>query len=423
MSTVYIKKDNIKGTISAPSSKSFVQRCLVMAALVKEGESIIHNVNICDDVIAMINSLSEMGAEIHVTDLKNGSKIVIKKGIDITLENVIVNVSSSATTLRLLMAVATLFHSPVTFVMNNDLYHRTNDFYDDLFKGSIIKLKNKYIVNAHLRAHAYDINGNVSSQFISGLLLVLPLLRNDSIMHITPPIISKSHINMVLYNLKMCGIDIESKNEGDYYIKGNQNYNAFEIDCEGSYSLASNFMVAACLNGNVKIKNLLPDSMQGEKIILDILRKVGAEVKVSNDNVEVKKNILNPLDIEIEDCPCMAPLLIALCSVISDISYIRHIDIKDDKNRNRVANLIQELMKLGCYIEQEQDSLKIYGNISLEGCLNVYTHGDHRICMALAAIAIFYKQGIYIHDVECIDRAYPNFFDDFKKIGVKIKEV
>ena len=260
----------------------------------------------------------------------------------------------------------------------------------------------------------------MSTTSMCGLLIALPKMRTDSFIHVASSLRSPSLVDITIDCLRASGVVIEKRDEYEYYIKGNQAFEGFDVTIEGDYAIASHFMCLAAYNGNIKFRNLNTDTIQGEKKIIEILSLMGVSISEDDEGYNIKKTQLKPIDVSVDDSINLSLIVIAMCSVLNGISYIRGINLNRKKDYQRISLLTEELQKLGSYIEIEEKCIKVYGGISIDGTLNVSTHSDYRIAMALSIIASCFKQGIHIDGVECVEKIYPEFYYELERLGLPI---
>ena len=436
---IKIKPSKLSGNIVIPPSKSFAHRALICAAL-SEGKSIVRNIELSDDIRATLEALEELGAtskienmsvEIEGIQIMNNDVHDINNNIHGMNNNMhIINCNESGSTLRFMIPIAAALGYKCRFEMSGNLGKRPLDVYYDIFDKNGIKYKrgeNYLEIDGKLNAGEYDIPGNISSQFITGMLFALYMLKEDSLLKITDKIESKSYIDITLQCLKDFGIEIEHNNYRKFRIKGNQKYkcrkekqgyNKYTV--EGDFSQGAFFLCADAIGNDVNIKGLRRDSIQGDKATIDILERMGCE-RIYNEinDIKMKVNSLNSTVIDATDCPDIIPVL-SVCAAFAngktEIINAKRLRIKEC---DRLSAINEELSKLGASIEEKEDSLIIHGNGNkkLKGGCEVWSHKDHRICMMLSIASTICEEDIIIKDAECISKSYPRFFEDFEKIG------
>ena len=436
---IKIKPSKLSGNIVIPPSKSFAHRALICAAL-SEGKSIVRNIELSDDIRATLEALEELGAtskienisiEIEGIQIMNNDVHDINNNIHNMNNNMhIINCNESGSTLRFMIPIAAALGYKCRFEMSGNLGKRPLDVYYDIFDKNGIKYKrgeNYLEIDGNLNAGEYDIPGNISSQFITGMLFALSMLEEDSLLKITDKIESKSYIDITLQCLKDFGIEIENNNYRKFRIKGNQKYkcrkekqgyNKYTV--EGDFSQGAFFLCADAIGNDVNIKGLRRDSIQGDKATLEILERMGCE-RIYNEcsDIKMKVNSLNSTVIDATDCPDIIPVLSVCAAFANGTTEIINAKRLRIKECDRLSAINEELSKLGASIEEKEDSLIIHGNGNkkLKGGCEVWSHKDHRICMMLSIASTICEEDIIIKDAECISKSYPRFFEDFEKIG------
>lgn len=436
---IKIKPSKLSGNVVIPPSKSFAHRALICAAL-SEGKSIVRNIELSDDIRATLEALEELGAtskienmsiEIEGIQIMNNDVHDINNNIHGMNNNMhIINCNESGSTLRFMIPIAAALGYKCRFEMSGNLGKRPLDVYYDIFDKNGIKYKrgeNYLEIDGNLNAGEYDIPGNISSQFITGMLFALSMLEEDSLLKITDKIESKSYIDITLQCLKDFGIEIENNNYRKFRIKGNQKYkcrkekqgyNKYTV--EGDFSQGAFFLCADAIGNDVNIKGLRRDSIQGDKATIDILERMGCE-RIYNEcnDIKMKVNSLNSTVIDATDCPDIIPVLSVCAAFANGTTEIINAKRLRIKECDRLSAINEELSKLGASIEEKEDSLIIHGNGNkkLKGGCEVWSHKDHRICMMLSIASTVCEEEIIIKDAECISKSYPRFFEDFEKIG------
>lgn len=395
-----IKPSVASGTINAPPSKSCAHRMLICAALAK-GESIINNTGTNQDIRATIFCLRNLGAIIH-----NGGGRAIVFGIkdDEKKENIDLFCGESGSTLRFLIPLTLAFSKNAAFHASPRLSERPQSVYEELFmeKGcSIKKENNSFLVNGELKSGIYKIRGDVSSQFITGLLFTLPLLDGDSEIVLTTPLQSAPYVDITIDILSKFGIDIE-KSEKGFYIKGNQKYLPQNISVEGDWSSAAFLEAFNLIGGNVVLEGMNEESFQGDKVY----RKFFDELKNGTPTLDIT------------DCPDLGPVLIA-CAALCNGATITGTKRLKIKESDRSTAMQTELAKFGVKIIVNEDEIIIPKTEmkAPEEILNC--HNDHRIAMSLAIMCS--KVGGTLENAHCVNKSYPEFFDDIKTLGINFE--
>lgn len=382
----------LNGSIDVIPSKSCLHRAIICASL-SGGTSSIKNILYSEDVCATINACELLGAiikrydnELIITGTKNYSK------------NKIVDCNESGSTLRFMIPVFLIKENKVTFKGSTTLLNRPLDVYKKIFKENEIK-ENNYTFEGCLKANDYYIDGNISSQFISGLLFSLPLLNKDSKIIITNNLESKGYVDITIDILKKYNIEIINNNYKEFIIKGNQEYKACDYIAEADYSQASFFLVANELGSNIEINNLNINSLQPDKKIIDDIIKIK-----NNEKVDLSEN---------PDC---GPILSILASFYNT-SFINAKRLRI-KECDRISCMVKNLNIINANVEEETDKMHFKKIDSFfSGMTSSYN--DHRVCMSMAIASTKCNGPITICNANSVNKSYPNFWDEFKKLGGK----
>lgn len=397
---VKIEESKLSGTATFPASKSISHR-LVIAASLAQGESRIYGISKCDDVMATIASLSSLGIEFSF----DGDTAIVK-GIDIknasAKEALFVNESGS--TLRFLIPLAYLIGKDINFTGARRLFERPLGIYADIAKDQTMTFElyeNSLKVSGSMKAGDYRIKGNISSQFVTGLLFALPLLEEDSKIVIDPPFESRPYVNMTIDALSRFGVDVRFEDENTIAIPGKQVYKCVDCAVEGDWSGGAFLLALKMLHEDVTVVGFNDDSLQGDKIAKEYLEKIRVGTPT----------------LDITDCPDLGPILFAMAAYFNGATFTgtRRLKIKES---DRAEAMKCELEKFGARVDIFEDSVKVYGGIHKPEDV-LLGHNDHRIVMSLATLAS--KVGGTISGAEAINKSYPEFFETLKKLGTNIK--
>lgn len=264
-----------------------------------------------------------------------------------------------------------------------------------------------------------NIDGSVSSQLLTGLLMALPLAAKDSEI-IVNNLKSKPYIDMTIQILKSFGIIIHNKDYNLFQIPGNQKYIPHNYTVEGDWSGGAFLLVAGAVNGQLCVKDLRTDSMQSDKAIINALKLAGAKMKISENQIEISKSELQAFDFDATESPDLFPPLVTLASYCEGVSNIKGVSRLIYKESNRATALKDEFGKLNIKIEIKDDLMSVTGG-QLRGA-HVESHEDHRIAMALAVASLGATGRVYIRDSQCVAKSYPGFFDDLRHLGAVVHE-
>lgn len=416
-----IRPSKLIGEVEVPTSKSYAHRALICAFL-SDGLSIIKNVCLCKDIEATIDAITSLGAKVTVQKINNSLCDVFVTGISsFHLESEVeFDANESASTLRFLIPLCLLFDKDVIIKCKSSLLKRPLDVYVDIFEDRLIIKKNKVIVKSGLYPKDYLINGNISSQFISGLLFALPLLEAPSKIQILNTFSSKHYVTMTCEMLLKFGI-LNDYNEDSFNIIPNQKYIPSSVSIERDYTQASTFMALGAFNNSITIKDLNRDSLQGDRKIIDILSSLNVKLCFVKNDLIVKKSILIPNEIDIDSTPDLGPIVFALASLIKGKTIVKNVKRLEYKECNRLQAMISQLQKFGITIQNHNDYVVIEGGMLKYNKEIIDSHNDHRICMALTFLALTMNDEVIIDDVLCVEKSYPHFFDDLIKMGANIE--
>lgn len=398
-----IEKSTAKGVIAAPPSKSMAHRLLICAAMC-EGQSTVRGVSDCEDVQATLDCLDALGVETLLT----GEDVVVngKDFRNITPSGPL-KCRESGSTLRFMIPTALLCGKPVIFQGEKQLMKRPMGVYEKLFreKGLVFTQEDGTItVKGVLTGGDYNVVGNVSSQFISGLLFALPLAQGDSLIKITPPIESRSYIDLTLNALKLFGIEAGWQDDYTIYIKGNQQYTPTDVTVEGDYSGAVFPDSLNLFGGDVEVTGLNPKTIQGDSVYrkyFDMLKNGVATIHIG-------------------DCPDLGPILFAVAAAKHGgvFSGTKRLKIKES---DRTAAMAMELKKFGVSVSVYEDEFVVYPSVFHAPEESLYGHNDHRIVMALAVLLSL--TGGEIEGAEAVSKSYPGFFRHLQSLGIGVTEV
>ena len=426
MADLKIIPSKLKGSVKIPPSKSMAHRAIICAAL-SDGICRIDNIDYSDDIIATINAMNSLGATIEKHD--DYIEVVgIYKNINKIKRNRIIDCNESGSTLRFLVPISLLFKGSNKFIGKGNLGKRPLTTYYNIFNNQGIKYSYEennlnLVVDGELKPGVFEVEGNISSQFITGLLFALPLLNGDSKITITKEMESKGYIDLTLKAISDFGIEIINNNYSEFIIKGNQKYNARNYRVEGDYSQAAFFLCADGLGNNVLCRDLDLNSLQGDKEIIDILERMNVVFNANEIGLsgEVNGELISTV-IDGSQCPDIIPVLSAVSALSKGTTEIINAGRLRIKECDRLSAVTSELKKLGAQIIEKEDGLVITGVEKLQGGVEVWSHKDHRIAMTLAIASTMCKKPIIIKDYECVAKSYPSFFEDFKALGGNIHE-
>ena len=417
MNKKIIKADKLFGEVSPPPSKSILHRYIIGSSLAK-GISKIENISFSDDIIATIEAMKKLGAKIEKKEnylLIDGSKTFDKEYLNNNSE---INCNESGSTLRFLFPLSIIKENKILFKGKGKLFKRPLSPYFENFDKYQIKYshinENEILLDGVLKSGEYQIDGNISSQFITGLLFSLPLLNENSNIIIKGKLESSSYIDITLDCLNKFGIKIINNSYQEFIIEGNQTYKSGNYEVEADYSQVAFFLVANSISSDIKINGLNNNSLQGDKKIIDFISEI--------DNWTKNEKLI----LDGSETPDIIPIL-SLKACISkkeiEIVNIARLRIKES---DRLSATVKELSKLSFDLIEKEDSILINSRKDFNKINNspVYlsSHSDHRIAMTVAIASTCYEGEIILDNLDCVKKSYPNFWEVFLSLGGKIYE-
>ncbi|MBQ7809741.1 MAG: 3-phosphoshikimate 1-carboxyvinyltransferase [Clostridia bacterium] len=396
-----IKKSVAKGRISAPPSKSMAHRMLIGAGLAR-GTSVIKGISDSEDMKATIDCLNALGAKCELSgDVATVTGTDLKK----LPQNPHLKCRESGSTLRFFIPLCLMSDETEVELSGSEyLFSRPLNVYEEIClkqgigynkEGATLKLKGR------LKNDNFRIKGNISSQFITGLLFVLPLLKEDSTITLIPPVESLSYINLTIQALKVFGVEVKWQDEKTLYIKGGQSYSAVDTFVEGDYSNTAFFEALNVLGGNVEVEGLLEDSLQGDKVYKKYFPAL----------------LKGTPTINISDCPDLGPVLFAVAGAKHGAVFTgtRRLRLKEC---DRAEAMAEELKKFGIAVTVREDSVVVYPHDFHAPDDILSGHNDHRVVMALTVLSTL--TGGEVEGAEAVRKSMPDFFDKIKTVGVEV---
>lgn len=388
----------LSGSVVIPPSKSLSHRALICAALA-DGESLVSNVMLSQDIAATIEALEAIGARF----VKDGDTVAVQ-GIRTPPRQADIRCRESGSTLRFLVPLAAALGVEATFHGEGRLPSRPLATYRrELTRGGITFQGEgmPFTIHGALLPGQYDLEGNISSQYVSGMLFALPLLAQPSRIVLTSPLESLPYAEMTIETLRHFGVSITETEDG-FAIQGNQPYRPAAVHVEGDDSQAAFFLVANALGSSITCEGLSPVSMQGDRAIADVIAQSGLEHA--------------PIDVDVRAIPDLVPALAVLAAFCNGRSYIRNAGRLRIKESDRLEAMASCLNRIGGSVRIVEDSLVIDGVEALSGG-EINCYGDHRIAMAMAVAATRCDAPITLCGAECVAKSYPHFFEDYRKLG------
>ena len=414
---VRITPSQLKGTVCAPPSKSDVHRAVICAAL-SGGVCKVTPVAMSDDIKATVGCVEALGARVAL----KGDVLRIDGTNMFKNKTAVLDCCESGSTLRFFIPIAASGGVNATFNGRGRLPERPLNVYLDCLPEAgvecICENKLPLTIEGRLKSGIFDIPGNISSQFVTGLLFALPLLRGDSKIVLTTKLQSEGYVDMTIGCMKRFGVCVERADYG-YFIRGGQHYAARDYRTDGDWSQAAFFMTAGALSGDVTVSGLNILSAQGDKKAAELLDAFGADVKLDRDRVTVKKSELKAFDIDASQIPDLVPILAVAASVAEGTTRIYNAERLRVKESDRLKSASDMINALGGRAQITRDGLLITGVKGLKGG-TVNGCGDHRVVMAAAVAALRCENEVTVSDGESINKSFPDFFDEYVKLGGEI---
>jgi len=400
---IKITPAKLKGHVDIPSSKSIAHRMLICASLA--GNSEIGGISFSKDIDATVQAMSALGSVIYT----NQNSVDIPDRIN-PPEKAVIDCNESGSTLRFIIPVSSALGVDTEFHGRGRLPQRPIDIYiRELSKhGITFEYHNTmpFTVSGQLTSGVYEIEGNVSSQFITGLLFALPVLDGDSEIVLTSHLESRPYVDITIDVLKKFGITVDETENG-FFIKGNQTYQSYSGNVEGDFSQGAFFYVANALGSSITLGNLNPKSVQGDKKILDLISTIEYDGFFNAD---------------CSDIPDLVPILAVLASFGEKTSTIYNAERLKIKESNRLETTAELINNLGGNAESTNDGLIIRPTGNMHGG-TVNSFGDHRIAMAGAVLATAVDGDVIIKDADAVEKSYPAFFEDYKNLGGNVNVI
>lgn len=396
MGIVKIENSILNGTVTAPPSKSAAHRALICSFLAGGGS-----------VFPIINS-KDMQATTGVID-------ALKRG-DSTL-----NCIESGSTLRFMIPVAASLGKNVTFTGEGRLPERPVGEYLEILPKHNVKVEsNGFLplsISGKLTNGTYEAAGDVSSQYITGLLLALANVDGDSAVILTTKLQSKPYVDMTVKVMADYGVYVKETEFG-YLIHGNQQFKKLDYTVEGDWSQAAFFLVAGAIGGDITVNGLDMNSTQGDKEIVNVIRNFGGNITVDDNEIRCFGGELKGTEIDASDIPDLVPIIAVLAAFAKGKTVIKGAERLRYKESDRIESVVQNLKLLGAQVQETTDGMIINGGKKLNSA-KLKGFNDHRIVMAFSVAGLYIDGTVEIDDAESINKSYPSFFEDYNRLGGK----
>ncbi|MDD2550036.1 MAG: 3-phosphoshikimate 1-carboxyvinyltransferase [Bacteroidales bacterium] len=410
-----VKPSAVNGCVKAPASKSLAQRTIAIASMAN-GKSQILYAGTSDDVLSAIEVCKALGADIKEVN----NKLIISGGIKAPEQPL--NCGESGLGIRMFSCIVATLKQAVTLTGKGTLAKRPMGIVEQSIRamGAHCKTQNGFIpitVKGPIAGGIARVDGALSSQVLTGILMAAPLARADTTILVNN-LQSKPYIDLTIDTMKAFGVKVDNIDYKEFYIKGNQTYLPTNFTVEGDWSGAAFMLVAGAIAGSIKVKNLNPMSKQADRAIIEVLIGAGANISIQDDFIGVSKGKLNAFHFDATHCPDLFPPLVALAAHCEGESRILGVSRLRVKESDRAATLQREFEKLGIKIEIEGELMSVFGGKVNGG--KVTSHGDHRIAMACAVAALAADGEVEIDGAECVEKSYPDFFEDLAAVDANI---
>ena len=407
------------GTLAAPPSKSMAHRAVLCAALA-EGESRLANLAHSQDIDATLGAAAAFGAQVEAGE----SAARIAGAHPLHAPAGPVDCCESGSTLRFLIPLAALTGQPVTFTGRGRLMQRPQSVYQELFDARGLRFEQRdgaLTAAGPLAPGAFELAGDVSSQFVSGLLFALPLLDGESTLRLRPPVESRSYIEMTRAAQRRFGVESRWLDENTLAVPGGQVYRPQEMAIEGDWSQAAFPAVLGALAGEVTVAGLEAGTLQGDAVILDILRRCGGRAEQMPAGFRFAKGALRGVEIDLADCPDLGPILMVLGLFCEGETVIRNAGRLRLKESDRIAAMEQELHKFGGDIRSDGGTVTVRRSALHPPAGPLWGHNDHRVVMSLTVLAAAAGLPAEIAGAEAVAKSWPGFFAAMRQLGVEVE--
>lgn len=417
-----IAPSKLKGTITAPASKSSMQRACA-AALIRKGKTVLSNPGISNDDKAALNIIRQLGATYEV----NGDKIVIdSSGVNAVGDNI--DCHESGLSIRMFTSIAALSDKKITVKGSGSLAKRPMDFFDEVLPqlGVEVKSNNGYLpleIKGPLQPKNITVDGSLSSQYLTGLLFAYAAADAKDVSIKVKNLSSRPYVDLTLKVLEAYGLKVpENRNYEEFYFRDSKVYgqpSTINYTVEGDWSGGAFLLVGSAIAGNVNIKGLDLSSTQADRAVLQALMQAGTNISIRPDEMEIKESKLKAFHFNANDCPDLFPPLVALASYCEGTTVIEGTKRLTHKESNRALTLQEEFGKMGVKIQLQNDQMFIQGNPKLKG-EEVSSHNDHRIAMATAVAGLKADKEMIVSGAEAVNKSYPQFWEHIKTLGAKV---
>ena len=410
-----VPRGQLSGAVTPPCSKSYAQRALA-AALLAEGDTILRNLDFCDDTLSAIRVIEALGAKVERLDERT---VKVTGGLAPKCDTI--NVGESGLATRMFTPIASLCDTPIMIQGQGTLLHRPMHMMIEPLRKLGVDVRDggghlPVEVCGPIKGGEIEVDGSVSSQFLTGLLMALPLAEEDTTIAVENAV-SKPYLDMTIDLADKFGVQISHNDYNEFYVEGGQKYEATDLIIEGDWSAAAMLLVAGAIAGKVTLNNISQLSKQADVAVCDALVRAGALVTSEPHSITAEHRDLVGFEFDATQCPDLFPALAALAAAAEGESIIHGVHRLEHKESNRAETIASEYAKLGIKVELDGDIMRIRGGEIHSA--ETKSHHDHRIAMSLAVSALRSDGEILIHDSECVAKSYPDFFEALESLRVK----
>ena len=411
-----VPRGRVHGSLTPPSSKSYAQRALAVS-LLAQGHTVLRKLDFCQDTLSALGCIHTLGAEVIELDEQT-----LSIGGGLSPRETTLHVGESGLASRLFTPIASLAERPIRIVGRGSLLERPMQMMIEPLKHLGVRVEDNrgylpFEVCGPLRGGETEVDGSVSSQFITGLLLALPMAAIDTTLHVEKAV-STPYLDMTIDTAKRFGVDIFHRDYHEFYIPGGQRYRGLDLTIEGDWSAAAMLLVAGAVAGEVCIENLSALSKQADTAVLDALARAGAEVTIEGDSITAARRELHGFEFDATQCPDLFPALAVLAAAAEGETTLYGTSRLTHKESNRAETIAEEFSKIGIAVDiSEENIMRIRGGKI--HATEVESHNDHRIAMALAVAGLISDGVMQIHGAECVAKSYPDFFEQLESIREK----
>ena len=411
MGTQIIYPSAVSGTIVPPASKSVMQRAIAISMLA-DGTSHLYGYSSSNDSDAALKIAENLGAKVVV----EGEKVTITGGMNPKTTNL--SCGEAGLGIRMFTPIASLWNESITLQGEGSLKTRPVDVLEHPLRqlGVTISTNNGFVpvtVCGPMLGGFAEVDGSLSSQILTGLLIASPYARKD-VNLLVKDLKSKPYIDITVDMMRKFGVVVGTKGYEAYCIPAGQAYKAQDFVVEGDWSGAAFLLVAGAINGDVTVKNISMESHQADKVIVEVLQRAGANVELYEDRVRTSCSSLRSFDFNATECPDLFPPLVSLAAHCKGDSTIQGVSRLAHKESNRALVLQTEFAKLGVVIDLDGDVMTVHGGAVRGG--KIHANNDHRIAMAGAVAALKAESAIEIENPECVAKSYPGFWKDLEML-------